>query len=189
MYLQRRSDGQMSVPTNSTYLNRRSDDQMFVPTSSIATASLHNNDKANYVNNKPLYSTEEGRVGTNPDSLHSSEEVIDANDDNNCIQLKTKPLHPIDENSVSATDNRLKTTSSSSLIANLDDDNSITQVNSDIVSVLKEVCNMPTPDIQLPNESDMKVLGDKTREYLNNLYRSSILRGARNKPFNIGMSS
>jgi len=171
------------------YLNR-SDDQMFVPTSSIATASLHNNNKANYVNNKPLYSTEEGRVGTNPDSLHSSEEVIDASDDSNCIQqLKTKPLHPIDENSVSATDNRLKTASSSSLTANLDDDNSSTQANSEIVSVLKEVCNMPTPDIQLPNESDMKVLGDKTREYLNNLYRSSILRGAGNKPFNIGMSS
>ena len=190
--MQRKSDGQISVPTNSIYSKRKSDGQIFVPTNSITTApyTSHNNNK-DHMNNKPSYSTEEVGVEANLNSLYTTEEVIDANDDNNnCCgqQLKTKPLHSIDENAVSITDDELLT-NSSSVTASSDNNDSSAQANSEIISVLKEVCNMPTPDIQLPHESDLQVLGDKTREYLNDLYHSSILRNARNKPFNIGMSS
>lgn len=119
---------------------------------------------------------------------------------------ETKPLHFIDEysisnafdndtdrdNDVSSVDNEQRTNSGALLTATSQSDGNKSS-NSDIVSALKEVCSMLAPnftDIQLPNEGkviDVKLLGERTREHLNSLYRSSILNSARNKALNIGI--
>ena len=141
-------------------LQRRSDEQMFIPANSIAHALSHDVVHEDHVKSKP-------------------------------------PLHSIDEDTASDGEhgNEQQTSASTSLTAILRDDENNKTANADIVDMLKEVCNMVPPDftdIQLPNERnviDVKLLGERTREHLNSLYRSSILNSARNKALHIGISN
>ena len=148
-------------------LQRRSDEQMFIPANSIAT-------NVTAVDNEPE---------TKP--LHFIDEYSVGNAVNNDI---------ITDNEVSSVDNKQQTNSSALLTATSQPDGNNSS-NTDIVSALKEVCNMLAPDftdIQLPNEGkviDVKLLGERTREHLNSLYRSSILNSARNKALNIGIAN
>ena len=155
-------------------LQRRSDKQMFIPANSIATTlSVANEDR---VKAKPLHLLDEYSVRGADGELEFDNEVNNG-----------------DGEAVGDADNGEQTKSGASLTATSDDDK-FNSSNSDMVRALKEVCNMFAPnftDIQLPNEGnviDVKVLGERTREHLNALYRSSILNSARNKALNIGTS-
>ena len=145
-------------------LQRRSDEQMFIPANSIATS-------VTAVNNEQ----------TKP--LHGFTDSVD-----NAIDNDTST-----DNEVSSVDNEQQTNSGALLTATSQSGGNKSS-NTDIVSALKEVCSMLAPDftdIQLPNEGkviDVKLLGERTREHLNSLYRSSILNSARNKALNIGIA-
>lgn len=107
--------------------------------------------------------------------------------------LKSKQMHSIDENTVSnfttVSEQETNNPTVMSSSANTNDNFSREQTNSDIANALKEVLNMVVPqfdDVQLPREkkiTDIALLGQRTREHINTLYRSSLLT---NSAFKIG---
>jgi len=108
-------------------------------------------------------------------------------------QLKSKQLYSINEDTVTVSNQQQTDSSTTLMAASSDNDTSTSELvtNSDIASALKEVLNMVIPDIndtQVPGEktiTDMEVLGQKTRDRLNALYRSSLL-SSKSSAFKIG---
>ena len=113
---------------------------------------------------------------------------------------KSKQLHSINDDSVSnvAMDDEQETISSTSLPTasdnnNLSSEQSQTTTNSDIVTALKGVFSIVIPG-DLNNTDDKntintEILGQRTRERLNNLCYSNLLSDAKNKAANIGKST
>lgn len=106
-------------------------------------------------------------------------------------QTQSKPSnsnHSIDEDNVCDTTINSEQQRTSTDIS--DEDNFNSKTNSDIASALKEVLNMDVPGLdQLPTErklTDIKVLGERTREHLNLLYHSTLLNSAKHKALKIG---
>ena len=168
--------------------SRRSDEQMFIPANSIATTvAVDNEDHVQQLKTKPLHLIDEYSVSNVDNGQYTVDNEV-SNVDNGQYTVNNT------DNEVSNVDNEQQTKSGASL-TDASDDNKVNSSNSDIVSALKEVCSILAPDftdIQLPNEGkviDVKVLGERTREHLNALYRSSILNSARNKAINIGITN
>ena len=166
---------------------QRKDEQLFTPSNSIATM-----DNAITMDN----TTTLDAVVDNVTTLHTMQ--LAEGGGSHVQQLHTsKPLAAIDEDVVndSITEDVLQTQSSTQLIVAVSDNESSKRTNSDITVALKEILNMDVPDFtsaQIPSTvrerkfSELEILGDRTREHLNNLYRSNLLGSARNKAFKIG---
>lgn len=111
-------------------------------------------------------------------------------------QLKSKQLDSINEDTVSEPTAAISDELNSTSVTAVSNDNSSGEqsTNSDIAIALKEVLNIVIPDVgfndtQSPNEKriiNMEVLGQRTREHLNALYRSSLVNNSRNKALRIG---
>lgn len=150
---------------NSSMLLQSNDEQMFMPANSIATTvddAADTLQPEGYVKqfkkSKPLDSINEDTVS---DATFSNEQAINSKQQNTSVTASS-------------------------------DDELSSNTNSDIAAALKEVLNMQVPnfsDTQMPSGrklADMEVFGERTREHLNILYRSTILSSTRKKALKIG---
>ena len=185
-------------------LAQRKDEQIFIPSNSIAAV-----DDATVLDDATAI--DDATAMDNDTTLDTITAVVDKATALHTMQLegegshvqqlhKSKPLTSINEdtvNDISVTDDdALRTHRGTSLTVDTASDNeSSKRTNSDIAVALKEILNMEVPDftdVRIPSSvrerkySDLEILGERTREHLNTLYRSTLLNSARNKAFKIG---
>lgn len=173
---------------------QRKNEQMFIPSDSIAAV-----DNTTILDDPPAVDDTTASVVDKATGLHTMQP--EESEGSHVQQLhKSKPLASINEDTVNDSsvteDDALQTHSGTSLtVATASDNESSKRTNSDIAVALKEILNMDVPDftdVRIPSSvrerkySDLEILGERSREHLNTLYRSTILSSARNRAFKIG---